>query len=211
MIAHPLLLYSEVAQEEHQRGLSLGFFIAVCITAMTLVLFFSPSKNVPARGNHGIAHKELMLSEKAGSDGETPLQVSAFYPTPKKKGWIKEKMEKPTWAPNDKHTINGMFINGKFSKQVFDFMRYAQIDAKKNGPLSPEFQTGAQKLPVMIFSHGIRGHRHVASGLCREFTSQGFAVFSLEHNDGSAASHFDEKKLQQVEYAEEDMSDMTLW
>ena len=41
LVAHPLLVYSEVAEEDYQKGMSLGFFIAVCITAMTLVLFFS--------------------------------------------------------------------------------------------------------------------------------------------------------------------------
>lgn len=63
----------------------------------------------------------------------------------------------------------------------------------------------------MIFSHGVRGHRNVASGFCREFSSQGFVVYSVQHNDGTAASTFDEKKLEVNHYMEEDMTDMNLW
>jgi len=59
VIAHPMLIYSEIATEDMEKGLGLGFFIAICITAMTLTLFFSESKNVPARGDYESGYKEL--------------------------------------------------------------------------------------------------------------------------------------------------------
>ena len=103
-----------------------------------------------------------------------------------------------------------MFAQGIVSKRVFDFLKHMKIDAVKDGEISPDFQED-KKLPVVIFSHGVRGHRNMCSGLCWELASQGFAVFSLEHNDGSSASHFDEKKLEQIEYSKEDMTDLALW
>lgn len=63
----------------------------------------------------------------------------------------------------------------------------------------------------MIFSHGVWGHRNFCSGVCREFSTQGFAVFSVEHNDGTNAYHFDEEKKEGHEYREEDMEDLSLW
>jgi hypothetical protein len=36
-------------------------------------------------------------------------------------------------------------------------------------------------------------------------------VFSVEHNDGTNAYHFDEEKKEGHEYREEDMEDLSLW
>jgi hypothetical protein len=82
---------------------------------MTLVLFFSPSDNVPIKGNFSAGHKEIMLSDKVG---DSPLKMSVFYPVEKKKGWNYggDKTEKPNWCPDGPHTVNGMFVNGRFSK-----------------------------------------------------------------------------------------------
>ena len=52
MIAHPALVYSEMAEQDHLRGISLGMFIAISITAMTMVLFLAPSPNVPIQGHY---------------------------------------------------------------------------------------------------------------------------------------------------------------
>ena len=90
-------------------------------------------------------------------------------------------------------------------------MKYAKIDAHKDADLAPEFSTSARAMPVVIFSHGIRGHRNVASGICRELASQGFAVYSLEHNDGTSACKLNEKDLKMDTYEEEDMQDLGLW
>jgi len=107
-----MLIYSEVATEEMEKGLGLGFFIAICITAMTLVLFFSESQNVPARGDYETGYKEHELLDKGEERG---IKMSIFYPIPKK-GWFANKGEKPYWCPDGDKTVSGMFIGGKFSK-----------------------------------------------------------------------------------------------
>ena len=208
IIAHMLLVFGELAEDDATKGMSIGFFIAVCITAMTLVLFFSPSNNVPIKGKHDSGYKEIMIGEK---EGDNPIRVSVFYPTVKRKGFKvgKNKPNRPFWAPDGDKTVQGMFNKAKFSSSIFSFMRYAEMDSERDADVDEEFK--GQKLPVMIFSHGIRGHRNIASGLCREFASQGFVVYSLEHNDGSAACTFDEKKSETNFYMEEDMEDLPLW
>jgi hypothetical protein len=125
VIAHPCLIYSEMSSDDMEKGLGLGFFIAVSITAMTLVLFFSESSNVPARGEYDSGFKELTIKDKIAGDD---IRMSAFYPI-KKKGRFEKKGEKPDWCPNGDKTISGMFVGGKFSKRVFEFLRYSKINA----------------------------------------------------------------------------------
>ena len=47
VLAQPMLIFSELSEDDTYRGMGLGFFIALSITAMTLVLFFAESANVP--------------------------------------------------------------------------------------------------------------------------------------------------------------------
>ena len=209
LISHAMLIYGDTAEDDATKGMCIGFFIAVCITAMTLVLFFSPSNNVPIKGKYDSGYKDIMIGEKTG---DRPIRMSVFYPTTKNKGMFgidKEKKNKPYWAPEGDNTVKGMFNKAKFSSNIFHFLKYAEIDADQDGNVDEDFKR--KKMPVLIFSHGVRGHRNVASGLCREFASQGFAVYSLEHNDGTSASRFDEKQMDTIHYVEEDMTDLNLW
>ncbi len=59
VLAHPLLIFSELSSDDTYKGMGLGFFIALCITAMTLVLFFSESANVPIRGRFDSGIREI--------------------------------------------------------------------------------------------------------------------------------------------------------
>lgn len=175
---------------------------------MTLVLFFSPSNNVPIKGKCDTGFKDAMIGDKAG---DRPIRLSIFYPAEKRKGLQvgSNRPNKPFWAPDGENTVRGMFNNSRFSSNVFSFMKYSEMDCDRDGELSEEYKD--KKMPVVIFSHGIRGHRNIASGLLREMASQGFVVYSLDHNDGTAASTFDEKTNETNFYAQEDMTDMNLW
>lgn len=209
LISHAMLIYGDLAEDDQVKGMCIGGFIAVCITAMTLVLFFSPSNNVPIKGNYDSGYKDIMIGDKTG---DRPIRMSVFYPVFKRKGWFTKKEDrknKPFWAPDGDNTVKGMFNKARFSSNIFHFLKYAEIDADKDGKLEPSFKN--KKMPVVIFSHGVRGHRNIASGLCREFASQGFAVYSLEHNDGTSATRFDEKTMETIHYVEEDMTDLSLW
>lgn len=209
LLAHPMLIYGDLAEDDQTKGMSIGFFIAVCITAMTLVLFFGDSYNVPIKGKYDSGFKDVMIGDKAG---DRPIRLSVFYPIVKKKGWFskgKDKPNKPYWAPDGENTVRGMFNNAKFSSNIFKFLRYTEMDCDRDAEIDDDFK--GQKVPVAIFSHGIRGHRNIASGLCRELASQGFIVYSLDHNDGTRASSFDEKTNQTNYYKQEDMTDLNLW
>jgi len=96
--------------------------------------------------------------------------MSVFYPIPKKKSrFSKDRGENPNWCPSDARTISGLFNGSSFKKQAFDYVRYAKIKAEKDVDIADEFEE--KKIPVLIFSHGVRGHRNMCSGFCREFAS----------------------------------------
>ena len=44
-----------------------------------------------------------------------------------------------------------------------------------------------QKLPVLLFSHGIGGNCEIYSQLCADIADAGFVVVALEHEEGSAS------------------------
>jgi len=127
LIAHPMLVYGDLAEDEQMKGMSIGFFIAVCITAMTLVLFFSPSNNVPIKGKSDTGFKDVLIGDKTG---DRPIRLSVFYPTDKRKGFKigKNAPNKPFWAPDGENTVRGMFNDARFSSSVFNFMRYSEMD-----------------------------------------------------------------------------------
>jgi hypothetical protein len=47
---------------------------------------------------------------------------------------------------------------------------------------------GSSGFPVVLFSHGLGGHRSLYSMLCAELASQGYVVFAAEHADGTAST-----------------------
>jgi platelet-activating factor acetylhydrolase len=68
-----------------------------------------------------------------------------------------------------------------------------RIWAKEGLPLVSVEESGKEKLPVAIFSHGIAGIRTTYSTLCCEMASRGIIVVALEHRDGSASMTIDQK------------------
>jgi predicted dienelactone hydrolase len=44
------------------------------------------------------------------------------------------------------------------------------------------------KLPLIIFSHGLAGNRLMYSSFCSKLASYGFAVLAIEHADGLASA-----------------------
>ena len=43
------------------------------------------------------------------------------------------------------------------------------------------------KMPLIVFSHGLAGHRNMYAVLCSALASQGYIVAAMEHRDGSAS------------------------
>lgn len=46
---------------------------------------------------------------------------------------------------------------------------------------------GADRFPIMVFSHGLGGMRTTYSYICADIASHGWVVAAVEHRDGSAS------------------------
>lgn len=69
-----------------------------------------------------------------------------------------------------------------------------RIHAKEARPLvSVQDFDAKERLPVVIFSHGLAGIRTTYSTICCEMASRGLIVVALEHRDGSASMTIDQK------------------
>ena len=66
------------------------------------------------------------------------------------------------------------------------FVSYLTMPALSNAP----FKQSAHPYPVVIFSHGLGGHRSAYSQYCGNLASYGFMVVAIEHRDNSAPVTF---------------------
>ena len=65
------------------------------------------------------------------------------------------------------------------------------MNTVENGKISKDFIEGKGDKPPkvlipIIFSHGLTCNRTTYSGICRDFASHGYIVFSIDHYDGTA-------------------------
>lgn len=111
------------------------------------------------------------------------LAVSAFYPS--------------ALAPHPHEATRGLTflspaaLNALASflsmpRALFSYVTLARIRAVPDSPIAPVSASQA-KLPVVLFSHGLGGTATMYSAQVCELASQGYVVFTLTHNDGSAA------------------------
>jgi hypothetical protein len=55
----------------------------------------------------------------------------------------------------------------------------------QDGELTEVYKSGKKKLIPLIYCHGLKCNRTAQSGNCRDFASNGYIVFSLDHFDGT--------------------------
>lgn len=66
-----------------------------------------------------------------------------------------------------------------------------RVGAILEAPVAKDFATGGKKLIPMVFSHGLSAHRAYYTMVGKDFASQGYVVFGINHCDGSAAFRID--------------------
>jgi len=63
------------------------------------------------------------------------------------------------------------------------------VPVLKDAKIAKEFET--EKIPLIVFSHGLTANRMQYSGLCREWASHGIMVAAIDHQDGSCVHTVD--------------------
>ncbi|TPX31298.1 1-alkyl-2-acetylglycerophosphocholine esterase [Synchytrium microbalum] len=106
----------------------------------------------------------------------------AFYPADPS---CIRKFRKAQWSPSINHVAaygEGWGLSGSVSSIVLPILFSPRSAAFFKAPLL----SGDERLPIVIFSHGLVGNRSSYSTLCGEIASHGFVVIALEHRDHSA-------------------------
>ena len=125
----------------------------------------------------------------AGSGGQPrSIPLAIFYPiassTPVDKG-----VPSTPWLPhnNDVRYANGVAAYASMPEFLFRRMKVHTMAAltAPGGPI-PIDQSALLQDRVILFSHGLGGHRNMYSSLCMSLAAAGYIVISPEHCDGSA-------------------------
>lgn len=127
--------------------------------------------------------------------------------------------DKTTWIPGPNQTFYSYAL-ASYAKMgrlvgwaVHWLYKNVKMDAVKNCSLIDQTSWGNQiknqiieeseKLPLIIFSHGIGGQRALYSVFCTQLASEGFVVAAIEHRDRSGMATFivdDSSKPVEISY-----------
>ncbi|KAK2623882.1 hypothetical protein QTJ16_006516 [Diplocarpon rosae] len=130
---------------------------------------------------------ELESPSPAPEEKLSTVQYRIFYPCePNAKG------KTVNWIPNPQQGYISAYTRflgaGAFLAEVVSYfprlLYYISIPVRKNAPLLQP-NTGNERWPVMIFSHGLGGSRNAYSHLVGSIASHGMIVIAPEHRDGS--------------------------
>ncbi|KAI8114257.1 hypothetical protein M9434_002383 [Picochlorum sp. BPE23] len=125
------------------------------------------------------------------------LHGRIYYPTPKRRRLFSRSGV--CWLPGFWYAYGlGKFLFFRRAKSILNFLLqhtlilliYALGSLQKI-----RMYHGAEilkpkdtKLPLVVFSHGLAGHRSMYAIICAELASHGYLVFAIEHTDGTASA-----------------------
>ena len=117
------------------------------------------------------------------------------------------------WAYDGEHMIKGLI---KFGADLvpsgpFYYLLSVKQRVKVDAPLIKleENDKHQGKFIPLVFSHGVGNTMSWFSTICKDLASQGFIVYSIEHNDGTALHHYNDLKSHKY-YKSFDMRDQNM-
>jgi predicted dienelactone hydrolase len=156
-------------------------FITLITASFVLVYYFPIFKYPNTLGKYKVGYKKFLKDH---------LRVAIFYPTYKQDG------EDVLYYPHDEHWVrfyevmklievmskgqNQYPIPKFIHKFVYHALEKQNLGVKLNANI---INKNEDKFPVIIFSHGLSANRHTYVALAKEWTSHGFIVLTLEHDD----------------------------
>ncbi|CAK9234888.1 unnamed protein product [Sphagnum troendelagicum] len=167
---------------------------------------------------NGVHPNAANADSKAAAVAAPPMRI--FYPTETKTRWspwdVKERCWIPhynymwgyvarAFAPSSVFSRLGISVIASIFYSVTWFRLPIQASVKKP-LLTPKGEEGRkkQRLPVVIFSHGIWACHTTYSATCVDLASHGYIVVAVEHLDGSSSMahyHDHEGKCKWVHHA----------
>lgn len=158
-------------------------------------------RHVPfASGPYKVIGVRDIMTGTSDSGESGSILARLYYPASDQNRCIKDQLLFwPNWLPHENYRRGYADVGDIKSESTIKFLNWLVGDAfipvvANSRPLrTPELES--QKLPVIIFSHGMGGCRTTYSGICTEMASNGFFVAAIEHRDGTACASFYAKEV----------------
>lgn len=61
LIAHPVLIYAELHDHEHVKGLTLALFTLLSVIGMACLTLMHSSDTCPIKGDYAVGHRDVVL------------------------------------------------------------------------------------------------------------------------------------------------------
>ncbi|KAI8609469.1 platelet-activating factor acetylhydrolase, isoform II-domain-containing protein [Chytriomyces sp. MP71] len=142
---------------------------------------------VPNPGPLSVAVSHLEVAASPRSNSQHGVLASVWYPTPSSS---KPTASKRKWMPGP----DGFYAQGLAEHLGLPWPLKGVLLPALVGTVTMDALAGdqellatAEKLPVVVMSHGVAGWQTLHSTICGALASYGFVVLAVEHRDGSAA------------------------
>eukprot|EP00347_Sterkiella_histriomuscorum_P003348 403364636 len=184
--------------------LSHFYYYLTCLISLMIVYFFGSVENYQGfvtSGRYQVGCKETQTKVSGN-------RVLIYYPVDKKLN--RQNFKDMLWAYDGENMIKGLM---KFGADIVPATPFYHLQSVKqrvmvDAPLVklPDSDKHEGKNIPIVFSHGVGNTMTWFSTMCKDFASQGFVVYAIEHNDGSALHHYNDQK-QHKYYKQFDMRD----
>ncbi len=158
-----------------------SLFIGLPLSALmyAAILYFPVYKYPEPMGKYKVGYKTLLIP------GVTNIGV--FYPTTQKTEDVKHSPYHQSWFRipllwnffaeyHDAPSIPEILF-----RAAFNFLEYQSLGVNKDAKIAQE--AANKKFPVVVFSHGLSANIHIYSLNLKEWASNGFIVFSVDHDE----------------------------
>ena len=159
---------------------------------MTLLFGEGNFNRLKLSGPFEVGHKDIHISSSGNA-------VSVFYPMDKDvydKIMDEDSDRNSRWMRYGYNTrLGGARATAPWGSDkhshpfVWKFVERVRMLTVEDGPLAKVFcsDNEAERKPLvpMLYSHGLTSCRTFQSGSCRDFASNGYIVFSIDHHDGT--------------------------
>jgi len=113
------------------------------------------------------------------------IEVSVYYPTTTLTDPVTYTPSKNAWLRFHQYL---MFKGSKLPSWIFhfglSFLNYVEMPVQFESPIiSKEYLTHGKKFPVVLLSHGMACNRNLYTTFAREWASNGYIIFSVDHEE----------------------------
>jgi len=155
------------------------FFIRLALIALSVVsvLYFPMYRFPDTMGLFFAGFKLLKLRNNT--------ECSVYYPTTTLTDPVNYVPSKRAWLRFHRYL---KFSGSKLPSWIFhlglSFLNYVQLPVQFESPIiSKEHLTHGKKFPVILVSHGMACNRNLYTTFAREWASNGYIVFSVDHEE----------------------------